>query len=589
MIRIQFFRFFLLSILSCLFISFARSQTQPNILLIMADDMGYGDLGAANNPYLKTPELDRLKAQSVSFEYFYVSSVCAPTRASLLTGRYAQRTGVTSVTNGFEIMNPDEYTLAELLKPAGYRTGIFGKWHLGEYYPTLPNPQGFDEFWGFHTGHTDDYYDPELLHNTEPTPTQGYITDVLTDKAIAFIDEDSTRPFFCYLPYNVPHTPLQIDSSWYKPYHNKGLTERTVRIYGMIAQMDQQIGKLVQHLSDRQLLEETIIILLSDNGPASGWRIPQAEMRYNVGLRDQKFSIYEGGIRTQCFWMWKGKWQPRNITEDFAAHIDVVPTMLDLLNLSPNSQFPLDGVSIRPVLENKPFPNSNRIYFHNYALETIRTFSPHPGGIARKNKWKMVNDTALYHLKDDPGETQNLASVYPDTLRMLQQAYNKWWEDIQDTSLLAVPPIPVGYPQSPVTLLQPHHAQATGNIRFWGQRGLLGEKFGTHPQGVDGDWASEWTQKGDQLEWLIQPQQSGLYELGIFARGEGSYPFVITLDKKSMLDELITTHERTNWEYHKMGTLRLDQGEYHLQLSLNADVDTSNVSIRSLSCIKIDE
>ncbi|NJO01242.1 MAG: sulfatase-like hydrolase/transferase [Bacteroidia bacterium] len=189
-------------------------------------------------------------------------------------------------------------TLAEMLKAAGYRTGIFGKWHLGENYPSLPNAQGFDEYIGFRTGHFDDYFDPVLEHNGQPYPTQGYITNVLTDEAIRFMQNSQSQPFFCYLPYNAPHTPLDVPDSYLKKYTDQGLSERTARIYAMVANMDDNIGKLINFLQSAGLYENTIVMYLSDNGPIDGYRAKPEMWRYNDGLRDQKFSVYEGGIRT---------------------------------------------------------------------------------------------------------------------------------------------------------------------------------------------------------------------------------------------------------------------------------------------------
>ena len=283
--------------------TFNTSIDQPNLLLILVDDMGYGDLSSAGNPDVKTPYLDTLAKNSVRFKHFYVSPVCAPTRASLLTGRYPQRAGVYSVTNGYESMAPEAVTLGELLQPLGYKTGLFGKWHLGEYYPMTPAAQGFDEFIGFRTGHHADYYDPILEHNGKDQAYQGYITDLLTEEAFTFM-EKAESPFFCYLSLNAPHTPLQIDSSYYISFLEKGLNERTARVYGMMENIDENVGKLLDQLEKIDKLRETIVIFMSDNGPINGWRVPQEKMRYNAGLRDQKFTIYEGGIRTQCFWHW---------------------------------------------------------------------------------------------------------------------------------------------------------------------------------------------------------------------------------------------------------------------------------------------
>lgn len=420
----------------------------PNILLILVDDMGFGDLASAGNPFLKTPQLDELRSKSVSFQHFYVSPVCAPTRASLLTGQYHQRTGVQSVTNGFESMRSDAITLAELLQPLGYRTGLFGKWHLGEYYPLVPNAQGFDEFLGFRTGHTAAYYDPVLEHNGKTKSYQGYITDLLTQEALAFMNQRAA-PFFCFLSLNAPHTPLQIDSSYFLPYLEQGLDERTARVYGMMENIDENIGRTLQQLEETDELKETIIIFMSDNGPISGWRVQQEAMRYNAGLRDQKFTVYEGGIRTQSFWHWQGRWSAKRVDDLIAAHIDVVPTLLDLLSIQPAyfKASQVDGHSLVPVLQGHSLPAAlkNRLLYQHYALSTLKDPAPYPGGIALRWPWKMVNDSVLYQLDKDPGESTNVADLYPDTLQQLRRAYLNWWTSLELTRATFGMAIPVGY------------------------------------------------------------------------------------------------------------------------------------------------
>ncbi|NJN26320.1 MAG: arylsulfatase [Cyclobacteriaceae bacterium] len=385
--------------------------TFPNILIVLTDDMGYGDYGSAGNPHLQTTHLDELAGESVKFKYFYVSPVCAPTRASLLTGKYHQKVGVRSVLNGFETMDPGANSLAEILSAKGYTTGIFGKWHLGENYPSVPNAQGFDEYFGFRTGHTENYFDPILEHNGKMEQTRGYITDVLTDKAIEFISNQKT-PIFCYLAYNAPHTPLQIDSAYYRHFLEKGLPLQTAKVYGMIENIDENLGRLFQAINDNSLMDNTIIIFMSDNGPLTGGWKNTDELRYNVGLRNQKYSVYEGGIRTQCFWKWEGKWFPAYDTISLAAHIDVVPTLLDIIGSGNVADF--DGVSLKNQLEGQPNSKDERSYFENFHLSTLRDLAPYPGGAAIRQRWKMVNGDELYHLASDPGEKHNLAEEFPE-------------------------------------------------------------------------------------------------------------------------------------------------------------------------------
>ncbi|HLL95021.1 MAG TPA: sulfatase-like hydrolase/transferase, partial [Spirosoma sp.] len=216
---------------------------RPNVLFILTDDQGWGDLGLHGNPHVETPHLDQLARDGAQFERFFVSPLCAPTRASLLTGRYHLRTGTVSVTGGWERMNADEQTLAEIFKQNGYATGCFGKWHNGEHYPEDPIGQGFDEFLGFCAGHWNNYFDTELQHNDEMVPTRGFITDVLTDAAIGFIENNKEKPFFCYLPYNAPHSPFQVPDRYFDKCKARGLDDQNACVYGMVENLDDNIGR----------------------------------------------------------------------------------------------------------------------------------------------------------------------------------------------------------------------------------------------------------------------------------------------------------------------------------------------------------
>jgi arylsulfatase A-like enzyme len=517
---------------------------KPNILLILTDDMGYGDYSMADNPYIKTPNLDKMAEQSASFKYFYVSPVCAPTRASLLTGKYHQRTDVRSVTNGFEVMDPDEVTLAEMLKQEGYSTGIFGKWHLGEYYPSLPNTQGFDEYFGFRTGHTEEYFDPVLEHNGEMEHCKGYITDILTDKATQFMQSAQEQPFFCYLAYNAPHSPLLVDSSYFAKFLDLGLDNRTSRVYGMVENIDENIGGLFQFLQDGGLIENTIVIFMSDNGPISGWKPKQEDMRYNSGLRDQKFTIYEGGIRTQCFWYWKDKWKPFYDTTSIAAHIDVLPTLLDIIN--PGKPIPdnIDGKSLLKVISGHKHTMGSRTYFENYNLETLREPDPFPGGIARKGKWKMVNGTKLFNLYTDPGEKINLAETYPDTLEDLKQEYMAYYKDSYRKQNFFPKPIKIGFTQENPIYIKPHHGRAAGNIQFLNPNGNI------HPSGVDGSMFSNWKEKGDGITWQLEQVVGAEFKIGIRANGKVSNGILkITAGNSVQEVELPNDFSSEDWTY----------------------------------------
>ena len=304
-------------------------QNQPNVLLILTDDQGYGDLSLHGNPHLETPHLDALGRKSVRFDRFYVNSVCAPSRASILTGRYAVRTGVFSVTRNGEAIKPSEVTLGEAFKSSNYSTSFIGKWHSGTQYPCTPIGQGFDEFFGFTGGHINNYFDATLLRGAEPVKTKGYITDVLTDEAIGFISKKHKQPFFCHVSYNAPHSPYQVPDKYFDKYKQLKLKDKLAATWGMCESIDDNVGRLLKALEEQGLTENTIVLFLTDNGGVEGARF------FNAGMKGRKTSTFEGGSRVPLFFHWpKAKWKPK-VVEKLTAHIDLFPTLMDLCEITP--------------------------------------------------------------------------------------------------------------------------------------------------------------------------------------------------------------------------------------------------------------
>ncbi|GHB54352.1 arylsulfatase [Persicitalea jodogahamensis] len=536
----------------------------------MADDMGFGDIRMAGNPNIHTPNLDQLSGESVNFTNFYVSPVCAPTRASLLTGKYAQRVGVLSVTNGYETLNPEATTIAEMMAAAGYRTGLFGKWHLGENYPSLPNAQGFQEFVGFRTGHFDNYFDPVLERNGEPYPTKGYITDVLTDEAITFMKESKNgEPFFCYLPFNAPHTPLDVPGKYLVRHQNKGLGERVERVYAMMENLDENVGFLLNFLHESGLEKNTIVIFLSDNGPIDKFRGGPEDWRFNAGLRDQKFTVYEGGIRTRFFARWPGHFVPNRTVGIIAAHIDVMPTLLDLCEIQPTSS--VDGVSLKPLLTEAKPEWFERTLFQNYSLQNLAGPAPYPGGIARTQRYKMVNGNELYDLEKDPGEKENLAAGQPHLLAQLDQQYRAWWSTLFPGGSFSIRPISIGHDESKKVRITPHLGRAQGRLEYTGFRGLYGkEKVGVHPSGVDGDWLAHWLSVNESVTWEIEVVETGDYEVSIDIRcphgNEGSLVRVSIGEKYLESKVPVADLKVGEWKEVNWGSLRLVPGKYRLRV-----------------------
>ncbi|MCX6624292.1 MAG: arylsulfatase, partial [Acidobacteria bacterium] len=323
---------------------------RPNILFILTDDQGFGDLSIHGNKQLRTPNMDRIGAEGVQFTQFQVCPVCSPTRSGLMTGRYNYRTGVVDTYMGRSMMRPDELTLPEALRAAGYRTGIFGKWHLGDNYPMRAMDKGFEEALVIRGGglaqptdppeSNQSYFDPILQHNGKPERSHGYCTDVYTKAALEFIEKHRSEPFFAYVPTNAPHRPLQVDERYVAPFLQAGLDPIAARTYAMVANLDENIGRLLGKLTELKLERNTIVIFMTDNGPDSN--------RYNAGMRGRKGDPYQGGIRVPCFVRWPAKFAGGRTVDRIAANVDLFPTLLDACNVPLPKDRKLDGRSLLP-------------------------------------------------------------------------------------------------------------------------------------------------------------------------------------------------------------------------------------------------
>ncbi|NIA14769.1 MAG: sulfatase-like hydrolase/transferase [Nitrospiraceae bacterium] len=428
------------------------------MLFILTDDQGYGDLGYHGNKDIRTPQLDAFCAQSVAFTDFHVSPVCSPTRACLLTGRYNHRTGVIDVSHGRATLRPDEVTLADSMGAAGYRTGIFGKWHLGDNYPLRPIDQGFQEALVHRGGgisqkggpHGNTYLDPILEHNGKAKKYKGYCTDVFTDAAMQFIQNSGDEPFFVYLPTNCPHTPLQIEDKWVAPYEARGIDPVTAKYYGMVTNIDYNVGRLLVKLQELGLERDTIVVFMTDNGAdVERGPIPR---RYSAGLRGKKGTPYEGGIRVPCYFRWPGVFEPDRKIDRHAAHIDFLPTILDLCHVERREGFPLDGLSLAPLLMGEAADWPDRTIFIH--LERNRHVpEKYLNCSARNQRYKMVNGVELYDMSQDPGEQHDLAGEKPKVLAQLNREYEAWFDDIMDDGRWQLVPNYVGDDhQNPVTL-----------------------------------------------------------------------------------------------------------------------------------------
>lgn len=436
---------------------------RPNVILIMTDDQGYGDFGSMGNPVVRTPHLDAMAARGAQMSTFYVSPVCSPTRASVLTGRYNFRTRVIDTWNGMSLMDPREVTIAEILRDAGYRTGIFGKWHLGDNYPMRPQDQGFEESLvhrGGGIGQPSDppggegkYTDAILFHRGEPVQTSGYVTDVYFDRAMTWIEETHAlgNPFFAYIPTNAPHDPLtDVPLDLYESYRQEDLgsdrfpqdaghplpdrlnEDAIARVYSMITNIDDNVGRLFDRLDALGLTDNTLVIFISDNGPAG--------VRYVGGLRGQKTSVWEGGIRSPLFMHWPARLGAGRSSDAVVAHIDLLPTILDAVGL-PSDGLLLDGKSFLPLLttEDAAWPERPIVIqahrgsvpqrYHNFMIREGRWKLVHASGFGRES-FEGDPIFQLFDLGTDPFEEFDVSAENPEVMSRLRRSYDAWFDDV---------------------------------------------------------------------------------------------------------------------------------------------------------------
>lgn len=496
---------------------------KPNVVVILTDDQGYGELGATGNPVIRTPHIDRLADQSVWLTNFHVMPVCSPTRACLMTGRYHYRTGVTDTSIGRSLMHPDETTLAEMLAAAGYRTGIFGKWHLGDNYPMRAMDQGFAESLVLNGGGLAQpgdppvpvdprgaYFNPTLRRNGKWVKTQGYVSDVITDAAIEFIEKHRERPFFVYLPFNCPHDPHQVPDEYRLrclkrdfrpeafPQHPNGhpMTpkndpEKLARVYGMIENIDDNVGRLLAKLDALKLADRTIVVFFSDNGC-------QNHGGYNAGFQGWKGTTFEGGIHQFCFFRWPAQLKAGRRVDRISAAIDLAPTLLELCGVGAPAGVKFDGRSLAPLLRGEAVVWPDRVLFCQWhrgdAPERYRAFA------ARSQDWKLVQPLGtaerwngktsfqLYDMVRDPLERHDVAAQHPDRVAQLKAAYDAWFDDVTAGRDFTVP--------SRIFLGTPHENPVLLTRQDWRGRG------------------ANWGPKGEGY-WAVNVAAAGRYKFTI--------------------------------------------------------------------------
>lgn len=471
------------------------SSTKPNIVIILTDDQGWGDLSIHGNTNLQTPNIDRLAKGGARFNNFFVSPVCSPTRAEFLTGRYHPRTGVYSTSAGGERMDLDEQTIAQVFKAAGYSTAMYGKWHNGMQYPYHPNARGFEDFYGFCSGHWGDYFSPQLEHNGKLVEGKGFIIDDLTDKAIQFIEDNKESPFLLYLPYNTPHSPMQVPDRWWNKFKDKELELRhgdeedllfTRAALAMCENIDWNVGRLMERLKALRLEENTIVLYFHDNGPNS--------LRWNGGMKGRKGSTDDGGVRSPLFIRWPGKIEPGKNIASISAAIDLLPTLTDLAGIDPLVKKPLDGMSLKPLLlESQPAWPDRMIFNHWDGKVSVRT-----------QQYRLDHSRKLFDMQRDQGQRQNIANQMLPVAETLSAEVQRWREEVlSELPTSDTRSFPLGHPDTRYTQLPARDGQPHGNIK-------RSNRF------PNASFFTNWIHVEDKISWNIEVVESGDFEVVLY-------------------------------------------------------------------------
>ena len=496
----------------------------PNIVIILADDQGWGDLSVHGNTNLSTPSIDSLAKDGALFERFYVCAVCAPTRAEFLTGRYHSRGGVRGVSMGAERLNLDEMTIAQTFRAAGYATGAFGKWHNGSQFPYHPNARGFDEYYGFTSGHWGLYFDPELDHNGKLVRGKGYISDDLTNHAMEFIEQHKNGPFFCYLPFNTPHAPMEVPDRFFEKFSHMEPKLRnrdpereslpmTRAALAMCENIDWNVGRVLAKLDELKLRDNTIVIYFSDNGPNS-WR-------WNGGMKGRKGSVDEGGLRVPFLIRWPGHIRSGLRIPQIAGAIDLLPTLADMADIPVASKKPLDGGSLKPLLTSQVKDWPDRMIFSLQGNKiSVRT-----------QQYRLDAEGRLFDIVADPGQDRDIAGEKPEMTAKLHRAQTEWAKEMLPLVGADDRPFPVGY--STTTLLPARDGVPEGGIK----------RSASAP---NCSYFTNWTRREDRMSWDIEVAKAGDYIVDLYYtchRGDEGSRIEVSFRESKLRGKIAEAHD----------------------------------------------
>ena len=504
------------------------ASTKPNVVVILTDDQGWGDLSLNGNSDLSTPNIDSLASDGARFERFFVCPVCSPTRAEFLTGRYHVRGGVYSTSAGGERLNLDEITIADTFKSAGYTTGAFGKWHNGMQYPYHPNGRGFDEFYGFCSGHWGDYFSPPFDLNGKIVKGNGFCIDDFTDKAINFIESSnkSEIPFFAYLPYNTPHSPMQVPDKWWNKFKKKEIKRRNrdprredidhIRCaLAMCENIDWNVGRILNKIDELKISKNTIVIFFHDNGPNG--------VRWNNGMKGRKGSTDEGGVRSPLLVRWPDHISRGIRINQIASAMDLLPTLADFAKIPIISKNRLDGKSLKPLLFEQQTPWKERTLI-NYWKGKVS---------ARTQSYRLDNFGRLYDMNNDPGQQVDISKLSPKLTKKLLDQVEDWKKNVLSELGKDERSFIIGHPNYRWTQIPARDGTPKGAIK----------RSGRFP---NCSYFSNWKNTKDKITWDCEVGASGIYEVSIhYALEEENKGTVIRLSHNNSKIEykFIKSHE----------------------------------------------
>jgi len=494
--RVAFLFLFAVSLVHVCGPTLVEADERPNVVVILSDDQGWGDLSFNGNTDLSTPNIDSLANDGAHFEHFYVCPVCSPTRAEFLTGRYHPRASVYSTSTGGERIDLDEVTIGDTFQAAGYKTAAFGKWHSGMQFPYHPNARGFGEYYGFCSGHWGHYFSPMLEHNNEITHGDGFIIDDLTNHAIDFIKEHHDEPFFVYLPYNTPHAPMQVPDRWWNKFKDKELKLQnrdkklgdighTRAALAMCENIDWNVGRLLKTLEDQKLAENTIVIYFCDNGP-NGWR-------WNADMKGRKGSTDEGGVRSPMHIRWPKQIPKGRTIEQIGGVIDLLPTLTEFCGIDSTSKKPLDGISLADVITGKTEKTKQRVILSHWNKKVS----------ARTQRFRLDTRGQLFDMQADPGQREDISKDHPNITKRLKAQVARYREEVMKDYNVGGRPFTLGHKDSKNTQIPARDGTGHGNIL----------RSNRHPNCT---YFHTWTSVDDSITWDVEVLEPGTYEVDLY-------------------------------------------------------------------------